>query len=202
MTSNADVWNVAAQQEVRPATEGDYRLSHRAPGPELDGTTVRLDQVGGKHDEVFPRDVRQHPEWYGAQYPATLRQLDRAAGGPDVEVQVWRAVPQGVTTINPGDWVALALEYAKGESLAEQGHVITAVVRAGDLWNEGLLEEWGFQGPVAVPAVVDEGAEQRSPVQASFPQSARAAVTTRPTSVTSRSTTDRGVSHVSQGVER
>ena len=25
----------------------DYRLSHRAPGPEGDGTTVRLDQVGG-----------------------------------------------------------------------------------------------------------------------------------------------------------
>ena len=50
----------------------DYRLSHRAPGPEGDGTTVRLDQVGGEYDEVFPADVGQHPERYGALHSTTV----------------------------------------------------------------------------------------------------------------------------------
>lgn len=152
----------------------DYRLSHRAPGPEEDGTTVRLDQVGGEHDEVFPADVGQYPERYGALHSVTVDQVRHASGQPDAGVQVWRAVPDGVTTINPGDWVALSEQYARTESLMEDGQIITATASASELWSEGLLEEWGYHG--AVPPRAEPTATERSLSRASFPQSARAAV--------------------------
>lgn len=148
----------------------EYRLAHRAPGPEEDGTTVRLDQVGGEHDEVFPTDVKQHPKRYGAQHPTTIDQVQRSSGKPDAVVQVWRAVPEGVKTIHPGDWVALSEQYARSESLLENGQVITATVRASQLWSEGLLEEWGYNGKEILHAEV--AGVERSLSRASFPKSA------------------------------
>lgn len=152
----------------------DYRLSHRAPGPEGDGTTVRLDQVGGEHDEVFPADVGQHPERYGALHSTTVDQVRRASGRRDARVRVWRAVPEGVTEISPGDWVALSEKYARAESQIEHAQVITAEATASELWSEGLLEEWGYQG--TAPLRAEPAAAERPLSRASFPQSARAAV--------------------------
>lgn len=156
----------------------DYRLSHRAPGPEEDGTTVRLDQVGGEHDEVFPPDVRQHPDRYGALHAATIEQVRRVAGQPDARVQVWRAVPEGVTTINPGDWVALSEQYARAESQIEHAQVVTATATASELWSEGLLEEWGYQG--TTPLRAELVATGRPLGRASFPRSARESVARTP----------------------
>ncbi|WP_460691956.1 hypothetical protein [Neomicrococcus lactis] len=82
-------------------------------------------------------------------------------------VRIWRAVPEGVTTINPGDWVALSKEYATAESYAEGGHVIYAAARAGDLWSEGLLEEWGYQG--TIPLEASSESQGRHKVLESFP---------------------------------
>ena len=149
----------------------DYRLSHRAPGHEDDGTTVRLDQVGGRHDEEFPSDVGQHPERYGALHSTTVDQVRMASGRPDARIQVWRAVPEGVTAISPGDWVALSEQYARAESQVEHGQVITATATASELWSEGLLEKWGYQG--TTPLHAQPAAVERPLSHASFPQSAR-----------------------------
>lgn len=159
-----------------------YRISHRAPSFDEEGTTVRLDQVGGAHDQVFPRDVFEHPDWYGGTYDETIRQVRAAAqsGDPDRLVTVYRAVPLGVTQINPGDWVALSRSYAVDESYrsstdgSADGNVITARTPARTLYSEGYLEEWGYQGDGPLTEAAD--AKERSLVQTSFPRSARAAV--------------------------
>lgn len=132
-----------------------YRIRHQAPGPDLgECTTVRMDQLGTEADQTMPRDVLKHPKRYYARYRSCIQQLRRASGNPEQLVQVWRAVPRGVVHINPGDWVAISPEYAAGE--ARRGdHVITTRVRADQLWCEGLLEEWGFQGPQPVSAKRD-----------------------------------------------
>lgn len=135
--------------------DSSYRLRHQAPGPDLEEfTTVRLDQLGTEDDQTMPPDVLKHPKRYQAQYRTGIQQLLRASGNPGQLVQVWRAVPRGVTHINPGDWVAISPEYAAGE--AQRGdHVITTRVRADQLWCEGALEEWGFQGQQPVSAKRD-----------------------------------------------
>ena len=143
-------------QGVRTAlsvTDTTYRLSHRAPEQDDEDTNARLDQV--LHSEVYPRDVLQHPDWYGARYPEAIRQVRAAAtaGDPNRLVTIYRAVPIGVTRINTGDWVALSRSYANDESQrvagdgSAAGNIITAQVLASSLYIEGILEEWGYQGP-------------------------------------------------------
>ena len=143
-------------QGVRTAlsvTDTTYRLSHRAPEQDDEDTNARLDQV--LHSEVYPRDVLQHPDWYGARYPEAFRQVRAAAtaGDPNRLVTIYRAVPIGVTRINTGDWVALSRSYANDKSQrvagdgSAAGNIITAQVLASSLYIEGILEEWGYQGP-------------------------------------------------------
>lgn len=125
----------------------DYRSGHAAPGPEEDGTTVRLDQVGTPDDMVFPRDVTRHPERYGGTHDDGNRQVSAARANPDALVSVWRAVPEGVDAINPGDWVAISRDYAVQHGASERApRVLEAKVLARELWSEGLLDEWGYQG--------------------------------------------------------
>ncbi|MEX3632780.1 hypothetical protein [Rothia sp. LK2492] len=102
----------------------NYRLSHQAPGPEEDGTTISLDQIGSTNDEVFPPDVLNNPKNYGLKHPSTAAALNEAQDNPDAEIRIWRAVPNGVTTINPGDWVALSKEYAAAEARFEGSTII------------------------------------------------------------------------------
>lgn len=145
----------------------NYRLSHQAPGPEEDGTTIRFDQVGSANDEVFPTDVLDKPQNYGLQHAATANALNQARGNPDGEVRIYRAVPEGVTTINPGDWVATSKEYATAEAQIEGSTIISATTRAGDLWTEGLLEEWGYQGKAPLKAFPER--QGRKKILESFP---------------------------------
>lgn len=166
-----------------------YRISHQAPGPEEDGTTTSLDQIG-KSNEVFPDDVFEHPKNYGLQHESTLKTISEVKDNPDAMVRVWRAVPQDIDVINQGDWVALSSEYADGESLADGGHVISALARAGDLWSEGLLEEWGYQGAKTLRH--DSGQHVRESTRSSFPGD-RNAQTTRARALASSSTIGRAL---------
>lgn len=147
--------------------EDNYRLSHQAPGPEEDGTTISLDQVGSASDEIFPPDVLNNPKNYGLKHSSTAAALNEAQDNPEAEIRIWRAVPNGVTTINPGDWVSLSKEYAQAEAQMESAQVISATARAGDLWSEGLLEEWGYQGKKPLEATPER--QGRHKVLESFP---------------------------------
>lgn len=61
----------------RVARDAGWQLDWR----EVHGATVRLDQVGGEYDEVFPADVGQHPERYGALHSTTVDQVPACGSG-------------------------------------------------------------------------------------------------------------------------
>lgn len=130
----------------------DYRSHHQAPTRE-DGQALN---ALGADGAAYPPDVITHPEWYGAEYTTTIDLVKRA--NQLTTVQIYRAVPPGVSEISAGDWVALSVEYARVHSYglldstvddgSTDGVVLSAVVDAGLLFGEGnSLEEWGYDGP-------------------------------------------------------
>ena len=123
----------------------EYQGEHLPPGPD-DGAPL--------HDveSVMP-DYYAHPEWYFTE-GRTRREAAAAAailaarGRPWAPVWVYRAVPPGVSTINPGDWVTTVRDYAKehlDSNLGGEGRILKAKVRAGSLFSEGNSHmEWGW----------------------------------------------------------
>jgi hypothetical protein len=125
----------------------EYKGSHTAPNAKVYGGT--LDNLGA----IMPEDVysskgqrlygigdRQiDSEWFSAAY--------KAKGNPDRLVEVYRAVPKGVTDINQGDWVTTSKTYAKnhGErSLNDEYEIISKKVKANTLSSEGYPYEFGY----------------------------------------------------------
>ena len=78
------------------------------------------------------------------------RPLDPVKDKPDAMVTVHRAVPHGVTDINPGDWVTPSKSYAKQHGMHESDPkqdlpVISKKVRAADLRTDGdSVNEFGY----------------------------------------------------------
>jgi hypothetical protein len=130
-------------------TAADYRIGHQ---PMEDGAPIHDREA---LESMLP-GVVEHPEWYGVEahardeHRAILRAL---AGGPLSPVTIYRAVPPGVRTINPGDWVAVSEAYARGHAMlnddpADDWPVLSATVYAGHVRNGGGdLAEWGYWGP-------------------------------------------------------
>lgn len=141
-----------------PAT-GDYRGAHSAPGRDGGAPLHAL-------TELYPEDVYS-PDGMRL-YGSGLREdaakdremfaiIERVRGNPDAELIMYRAVPEGVDTINPGDWVTPSREYAieHGEGpMRGQYRIIEQRVRAGDLFTDGnYIYEFGYDPmPVAKPA--------------------------------------------------
>lgn len=126
-------------------SDSSYRGAHRAPS--RDGGDASISDI----NQVMP-DVLEHPEWYShaTDLPTvaqsrkaqqeTLDAFRRAAGDPDAMITVYRAVPEGVKKIQPGDWVTVSETYAQhhGESNVGDGYkVVSREIRAGDLWSSG-----------------------------------------------------------------
>ena len=132
-----------------------YRMDHQPRGPQDGGG--RLDDItsGG---ELFPDDVYSADglRLYGNPNNAFDRQsyaaIMAARGNPDAEITIYRAVPQDVDQINPGDWVTLSPEYASvhaasgyGPDGQQAGKVISQRVRVKDVYSDGNdLNEFGF----------------------------------------------------------
>lgn len=127
----------------------DYRGQHRAPSRRNGAPLYDLTQ------DVYPCDVYTHPHYYADRNPADHESFRVIAGArcqPDKLVTIYRAVPQGVTAINPGDWVTLSRKYAtehahgwvqRNEGVP--GKVISMKVRARELFTDGnSLNEWGY----------------------------------------------------------
>ena len=91
-------------------------------------------------------------------------QVADARANPEAMVTVWRAVPDGVDTINPGDWVAISRDYAAQHGASERAPcILEAQVLARELWSEGLLNEWGYQGKYPVLGCGLGGREEPAP---------------------------------------
>jgi hypothetical protein len=139
----------AAGQAANAAT--DYRMSHTAPNSEF-GAPLH-DLTGG--GQMYPADVYspRGMHIYGTGYPAFDREAfsiaNKAKGNPDAEVVMYRAVPKGVSAINPGDWVTLSKGYAKnhGESVLDNAYdILEQKVKAKELYtNADSIHEFGYQ---------------------------------------------------------
>ena len=97
-----------------PVVDLSYRIEHTAP--RVDGNNV-LSDVSDKYPDDF-YDSSVAGRFYGqGDQPAMDRAVAEVVAQfrdrPDAEVTIYRAVPEGVEDINPGDWVTLTREYAE-----------------------------------------------------------------------------------------
>lgn len=123
----------------------DYRMEHQ---PSEEGAPL--------HDltRIYPADVYTNPDRYDVDEPdvsgQTLDAIKRYRGRPDDLVTVYRAVPHGVTEINPGDWVTTSLAYAERHGMhhddpSQDWPVISREVPVREVRNDGnSLHEYGW----------------------------------------------------------
>lgn len=130
----------------------DYRMEHQSPGRE--GNAPLSDLTGDGN--IYPEDVYSNKavQYYGTGDNVMDKQSFTKAksyrGKPDAIVEVYRAVPKGVSdTINPGDWVTINRNYAKehGESYFDGNYdILSKKVRARDIFTNGdSIHEWGYE---------------------------------------------------------
>lgn len=148
----------------RPLGES-YMTGHRPP---------KKDYGAPMHDlsVLYPPDVYDNIFQYmsdHSQREAAMK-VSMYRNKPDGVLEVYRAVPDGVASINPGDWVAMTRGYAETHAMHPTDRsmdmsVISAKVRAGDLYNDGnSMEEWGYWGPsVGAESVSECILEARTP---------------------------------------
>ena len=125
----------------------DYRGVHRAPDARVYGATI--DNLQG----IMPADVYTNTgkNLYGLGDSVVDREWFAAAmkakGNPNAEIEVYRAVPKGVKTINNGDFVTTSKKYAEmhGENVLDEGfEIIKKKVPARFLSSEGYPYEFGY----------------------------------------------------------
>jgi hypothetical protein len=125
----------------------DYRMRHQAPR--------RADEFGSPAtnigDEMMP-GFYEKPQLYGSSYDQSDKEsrsvLMSIRDKPNAPVTIYRAVPENVDKINPGDWVTLSPTYAKEHlrsNLSSGGKVLSQVIPAKDLWFDGnSINEFGY----------------------------------------------------------
>lgn len=135
-------------QFLNPTEPEDYRGSHRAPDPE---SGVPLHDVQNHMPDYYA-----HPNWYycaqsepGLDSQAASVILAKR-GRPWSMTRIYRAVPFGVKSINPGDWVTTVRGYALWHLRSNlgggrRGRILTKVVYTGELFTDGSSHfEWGW----------------------------------------------------------
>lgn len=133
---------------VQPrATNDDWRLDHRAPG--RDSVAAAAHDLESVMPDFYSRtDLYLHGL---AGERESVRILKAIRGNPDAEVTVYRSLPPEYVDqgIRNGDWVSLSRAYCveHGAEMGPNGEdwpVVAAKVRAGDLFCEGYLTEFGI----------------------------------------------------------
>ena len=133
----------------------DYRGLHQ---PALEGPAIH------HMEDLFGGDVYTHPHFYGHGEKAHDREASRALrsakGNPDAPVNIYRAAPHGVTSINTGDWVTTSPTYARSHGLhaddpSQDWPTLHAQVPAKHVRTGGNdIIEWGYSGPTVEKARV------------------------------------------------
>ena len=129
----------------------EYGGHHRAPRRADDVGAALSDprEMFGGEDIYTSNAMRYYGHGDPAMDRESLRAINMARSNPDAEITVYRAVPKDLegAQINAGDWVTPSRRYAKlhGEGpLGGDYQVIEQKVRAGDLFTEGDIHEWGY----------------------------------------------------------
>jgi hypothetical protein len=122
-----------------------YRMQHQ---PSSEGAGLH------EAESAFP-DFYSMPHVYADSHDKAMdaestRAIMVAQNKPDAMVRVHRAVPEGVTDINPGDWVTTSKRYARMHGMhptdpKKDMPVISASVPARELKSGGdSIHEWGW----------------------------------------------------------
>ena len=150
-----------------------YRGSHVAPD---------ADYGAPLHDvtDMIPEDIYgpRGVQYYGIGGPTIDKEafdvLRAARGKPDMEVPIYRAVPEGVKDINTGDWVTTSREYARqhGENaLGGKYDILESTAPAKKLQTEGYPYEFGLLpalGALAVGLTPDDAMAMESGMPAAM----------------------------------
>jgi hypothetical protein len=128
----------------------DYRGTHTAPGRKDTAPLHDLTQI--YPDDIYSSQAAQFYGHAGKGDPIdeeTARLLRKFRGKPDAEVTVYRAVPKDAPeTLNPGDWVTINRNYARGHGegpLQGDYKIVSQKVRAGDLFTDAnSMHEFGY----------------------------------------------------------
>jgi len=112
--------------------------------------------------KIYPQDVYDKSNYYTVDdfEKESAHLASRYRDKPDRMVWIFRAVPRGVNTINPGDWVTInrryAIQHSKHPTDKKQDMtVIAAQVPASSIHTDGnSFAEWGYNGSVPVKAIV------------------------------------------------
>lgn len=130
--------NVGRLGKQRGAVNVDeYGMSHRPMKDDAGASRLHdLEPAFGR--DIYGPNARQYFGGGLPQEAEVLRIMNSVRGNPDAWVTIYRGGPKAeMTSINPGDWVALDRRTA-----SEYGDVISKKVKASDLtsWADSLLE--------------------------------------------------------------
>ena len=125
--------------------DDDYKIQHKAPTKNYG---ARMDNLEKMFDGIYTNKALQE---YGQNYPfdrEAIKIMQGARGQENKLIEIYRAVPKQVNTINSGDWVTITKEYANehGEAVLDNDFkVISKVVPAYTLYTDGnSIHEFGY----------------------------------------------------------
>jgi hypothetical protein len=135
----------------------EYAGSHRAPSREYGASLDDPREMFGGDDIYSENAMRYFGHGDTAMDRESIRAINAARGNPDAEITVYRAVPSDLegAVVNAGDWVTPSRKYAEmhGEGpLGGDYQIIEERVRAGDLFTDGDIHEWGYTPEPQTPA--------------------------------------------------
>jgi hypothetical protein len=143
--------NITIDNTIKKIDPSEYRGTHQPPPPGSE-----MASLFHQMDMIMPKDVYsvKGKQYYGIGDKTIdddwWKPMMRAKGNPNYEIEVYRAVPKGVTEINSGDWVSPSRKYVEGHgenALKGEYDIISKKVPASTLTSEGYPYELGYFQP-------------------------------------------------------
>lgn len=138
----------ASGGSAKPYQSPEYSGSHTAPTPDSGSPMHDVTQNTYPDDFYGPNGIRYYGSGDDKIDAESYWQIQSAKARPYAKVDIYRAVPKNIKSINEGDWVTINRRYAKehGEStLLGDYKILKKTVRARDLHTNGdSFHEWGY----------------------------------------------------------
>ena len=148
-----DLVNEAARRKGYHSTD-EFRMSHRAPSYDEDGTDKSLIDVANNKDNIrdsMEDQFRMNRDKSREESVAAIRQaIQEIEKGNIPNVTIYRAVPKSLKegSVRNGDWITLSESYAKqhgNHALNGEYRIMKEVVPADNLyWDGNDINEWGY----------------------------------------------------------
>ena len=148
-----DLVNEAARRNGYQSTD-EFRMSHRAPSYDEDGTDKSLIDVANNKDNIrdsLEEQFRMNRDRNREESVAAISQaIQEIEQGKNPTVTIYRAVPKSLKegSVRNGDWVTLSEAYAKQHGrhvLNGDYRIMKENVPAANLyWDGNDINEWGY----------------------------------------------------------